>query len=200
MAWTYTQNFDALTLGDLNGQDSWAGDTPWDVESSVVLQGTQSVGAAADASVDKAVSRVVTGVTSGTVYISGRQSAATGGARLNIQLLEGATVLCWIRARNTDDTHWDWYHGGTSSTTFATLAINTNYRFGISFDCASDQYQVNIDNGSFTTADTFYNNNTATNVDTIKVYLENGSYNAYFDAISPIYASSTNQLTTLNAG
>ena len=79
MAWTYEQKFNSLTTGDLNGQDSWSGDTEFDVQESVTYEGAKAIqvtdpGGQANGN----IVRTISGVSSGVVYFAMRVSGQPG--------------------------------------------------------------------------------------------------------------------------
>ena len=94
MAWGYTQNFDALTDGDLNGQDSWSGNTNYDVQTSVTFQGAKAVSSAHNGQV---VSRTVTGVTDGLFHYAQRSDSTANCNDVQLSLKSSTTYLAIVR-------------------------------------------------------------------------------------------------------
>ena len=174
--WTYTQNFDALTTADLNGQDSWSADTAFDVQSSVVLQGTKSI-ACTPAGSNRIASRAITATTEGGVSFKWRVTDATEGNGW-FHLTSSTTVACQVL--------WDGgtlkaYNGATLSSLGA-YSANTTYEVGIVFDCSTDKYNVYLDGTKV--ANQFDFKNAVTSIDGILIYSQAGAAGTiYFDDI-----------------
>lgn len=141
MAWTYEQKFDGLTTGDLNGQDSWAGDVAFDVTTSSPIEGTKSVISTFTSS-QGAISRAITGVTDGTVYIS-FNLAQTNAGNHQVKFYSGATLAFFIRFNTSGNIVA--YGPGT---TIQAYAANTTYRLGIAFNTTTDTFTVSVNNGT----------------------------------------------------
>lgn len=199
MAWTYEQNFDSLSTGDLNGQDSWSGSTTFDVTADATAPSQPNdVQSVVNSDTEITIERSVTNVTSGTVYISIKINATSGERRGNIYLYRGATLIAriffdysgsgsFIRALN--------WNGSTNVFTDVQNPISNNtwYRVGIDWDegVQGNKYRVNVDNGTFSSWLTYVSNAATGGIDklTLSDLGNNGSGagTIYFDSISPNY-------------
>ena len=176
MAWTYTQNFDDLTVGDLNGQDGWSADVQFDVQSSVVLQGTKSVTCTPGGS-NRDASRTISAVTDGGVSFLYRTSNATEGNGIFYLSGAGGTACQIVWEAGT----LKGYNGATY-TTLASYSANTTYKLAFIFDCATDKYDVYLDDTKV--ANQFNFRNTQTSITSFNVSSQAGSSDTiYFDDI-----------------
>lgn len=179
--WEYTQNFDSLTDGDINGQDSWVstGTTNFVVQTSVKAQGAKAL--AIISGVGYSASRMITPMTKGTMHISARSTVNTDNAP-NIRLTDsGGSTMCQIL---TLSGYWAWQYGG-SNHNIATYSANTWYDIVIDFDFSTYKYRVSIDNGAnFTGWNAFI---TASKLDIGKIVFFQpdgaGTTTAYYDDI-----------------
>ncbi len=142
MAWAYTQNFDGLTTGDLNGQDSWSANTSIDVQTSVVAQGSKAI--SWPNNLDAFATRAITGVATGRVHISLRSTVNNANGPW-FALKDASNYLCIVQLR--DDGQISMFTGA-SLFDLGAYSANTWYDIIVDFDCATDQYRVSIDNGA----------------------------------------------------
>lgn len=176
MAWTYTQDFDSLTTADLNGQDSWSADTAFDVQTSVVLQGTKSI-SCTPAGSNRIASRAITPVTNGGVSFLYRVTNATEGNGI-FYLKSGSSYCCQIV--------WDsgtlkGYNGATLSN-LASYSANTTYKLAFVFDCATNKFDVYLDDTKV--ANQFDFTQSGTYIDSFWISSQAGSSSTiYFDDI-----------------
>lgn len=184
MAWSYEQLFNGLSDGDLNGQDSWSGNTGFDVQSVLFYEGTKAL--EADGTTNESITRTITDVSSGTFYFSIRRSSTAGTADVGLRLLIGGNIAVDIRMEDTADFR---FWNGSTKTVGPTWSVNTWYRIGITFNVSDSTWSYNIDNGSFSTTYSFRVASGGNDVDTIQLYVGNGLSTgaAYWDAISPDY-------------
>lgn len=184
--WTYEQTFETLDTGDLNGQDSWSGDTGFDVVSSVdSFEGTkmvsvQSTGATITRGID---------VDYGTFYISVKRSAISGLADIYLRISDSSKVIVRLDSSgniaqyDSLNDHW---------TNLVAYSADTWYRIGLRFDCTAggyqglseDTYQVNIDGGDWYTAENFA---PVAKFDQIRLLSNDSGTLQYFDLICPDY-------------
>lgn len=183
--WTYTQNFDSLTTADLNGQDSWTADVQFDVQSSVVLQGTKSVACTPGGS-NRDASRTISAVTDGGVSFLYRTSNATEGNGIFYLSGAGGSACQIVWEAGT----LKGYNGATY-TTLASYSANTTYKLAFIFDCATDKYDVYLDDTKV--ANQFNFRNTQTSITSFNVSSQAGSSDTiYFDDIKPYSIATTN--------
>ena len=141
--WVYEQNFNSLTTGDLNGQDSWSGPVIYDVENTVVYEGANAVGAGVDGS-NNVISRTITGVTDGSVYFAMRRSAELDGIFF-VSLNEGASQE--MRIYFTSDGVLSILNGTDNSNVnllAGASSVNTWYPINVEFDDVAqpDKYRA----------------------------------------------------------
>lgn len=210
MAWTYEQLFNTLTDGDLNGQDSWSGDTGLDVVTSTPTpyEGAKTLKGITPADFnDHEVTRSITSLSDGIVYFSYLFSNSGGSdKRLSIKLLSGATIVVYLKCFGTTILLENRTPG--NDTVATGLVADTWYRIGLEYNATNDQARANVDGGTFSAWSDVY---LATSVDTMKIVASdnNGASGGYIgcDAISPNYtpvagatARSTPTLLTLAVG
>lgn len=193
MAWTYQQLFNTLTDGDLNGQDSWSGDTGLDVATStpVPWEGAKCLKGVTPADFnDHEVTRSITSLTSGVVYFSYLFSNASGSdKRAALLLYSGATKVVHLKCFGSQILMENNTPG--NDTLFTGLVVDTWYRIGLEYDASTDQARANKDGGAWSSWVNVY---AASSVDTIKLSVSdnNGIATGYIgiDAISPDYTPS----------
>lgn len=190
MAWTYTQNFNSLTAGDLNGQDSWSGDINYDVSTTAPYEGANSVRFAAATEVN--IERTITGVTSGIVRIAMRKdSVATGSPQMDFILYQGTTYLCSVGFGGNAGGAVAWIQGAANTTLATGLSASTYYHWDLEFDTSTDQCrarfattEAGLDSASWTAWQNFLSNATATEINKIRLSKGNGATDAcYWDDI-----------------
>ncbi|KKL04532.1 hypothetical protein LCGC14_2615110, partial [marine sediment metagenome] len=146
MAWPLTDKFnsDTKSLGDLNGQDGWSGDTDFEVVNVglAVVEGDQGIqfgsggGSGAD-DIEIAVS-----VTEGTMYISMGRSRNNSRV-LELLLYSGTDLCCHIQFHPVGNIFY-WYNGGGDEKTITAYVANTIYRLGVQVNSTTDQYRCNV--------------------------------------------------------
>ena len=194
-AWTYTQNFNSLSDGDLNGQDSWSGDTTFDVQATVSSDAGKSVEYANAA--EGLIQRTITGVTDGTMRIELRKDTTLLG-NMQVGLGKGdwgtgsnrLAIVGLGYNLNFDKIYW--ISAGTSEATIQSFSASTFYTIDIDFDCGTDQYRVRVDEGTYTSFANFYDNGTCTEVTNIIFRKQDGFTSAsYWDNVSAAAAAAT---------
>lgn len=189
MAWVYEQKFNGLNNGDLAGQDSFtltAGLTTIDVTESNPFEGTKCITKTAGAGCGYI--RSITAVASGVFYYSARAKTGSASATASVRIrltssgtralqvdldLKTNNITCQDGAVNTQDTGQDY--------------VNDTYiRIGVDFDCTTDTYELNFDNGAWSASYDFQN--AVASIDKLEIKGENINDNAwYMDYISPNY-------------
>lgn len=190
MAWTYEQKFNDLNTADLNGQDSWSGAANYDVSTTNPYEGTKCVTVSGDGT-ERTISRVISGVTSGTFYVSMR-SADTDKYFL-MKVYTGTS-----RAGRLSNIGFNasgnitYFNGSTEITLVSSYTANTWYRIGIEIDSANTRYKINVNNGAWSG---WVNYNDVTGTDEVtELFFEipsTYSGEAAFDYISPNYSDTT---------
>jgi hypothetical protein len=198
MAWSYEQLFNTLSTADLTGQDSWSGDTAFDVVTTgTPYEGAKHVSVVHDADSTIAISRSVTGVSAGVIYFSVKINRTAGTVRGSFQIYSGATLVGRIFAFYTGASNRIQMLTNDAATWIdlnASISNNTYYRVGVEYDHANqpNKYRANINNGAFTSWYGMSGTPSWTNIDKIQLTHDgnnaSGSGTIFFDAISPNYA------------
>lgn len=197
--WTYNQDFETLTAGDLNGQDSWSGNAAFDVSTDAEALYSGSKGIKVNGNnTGVAISRTITGVASGTFYIS-MKLQTTNNLYQVFRLYNGASygiaVGLW-----TDGTISYWNGSDWTQIGSLTYEGGTWYRIGVQFECGSggweglsaDTFKINVNNGAWSSALNF--STALAQVDKIELetYNSDASHYGYWDTISPNYSGVAN--------
>lgn len=180
MAWPYTQTFNGLTDGDLNGQDSWASDVDFDIQGVVTFEGAKAVEHTDNTESD--IKRTVTGSASGNVSVEMRREGTGPNAAYSI--FQGATRLTFFYLGRNSGADQGGISNVATTIDILTVSNSTFYTCEIEYDVSTDQYRGRIDGGTWTSWIGFYNGATATEVDAIQLIKQNGGTTAvYFDDI-----------------
>jgi len=139
----YSQTFETLNLGDLNGQDSWSGDVLWDVINTdhAGATGTQSILATSENSTPT-ISRTVLSYINGICifYFKFNYGGGDGTANyIKAILKDGATAkitITWTRATTVID---------VNSTSCGTFAEGTWAKVEVKFSGGNNIDYVKID-------------------------------------------------------
>lgn len=102
--WTYEQDFEALTTGALNGQDSWSGDTSWVVGTTSPYTGSQclesQVEGDAPAGIDnyKPIARTITTLSEDfdNFYFAVKYDTTGGAVRSALTVEDGTTAAMYF--------------------------------------------------------------------------------------------------------
>ena len=202
MAWVYQQLFNALNTADLNGQDSWSGDALFDVTTAgTPYEGTKHVSSVLNADLEAVISRSITGISAGTVYVSCKINRTAGNLRRGqFRLYSGATEV--MRIEFTQDAAGGSIKQlvsvgeGTRITLSATMANDTYYRVGLQFDDSiqDNKYRCRVGNGAWGTWYSGFGSPSWSTIDKVElVELGNngdGTGTVYFDSLSYAYAPS----------
>ena len=189
--WIAEDLFNDYTVGDLNGQGSsgsgwdsgWSGVTQFDVTTNTPYEGTKCVQITGNNSNLWAIERDLTSVTDGTFYISARTSSVSDTDFVFVRLFENGSPLIQIRLKDNEIQYFD---GNLSSwVSLSSISANTWYRIGVSFDCSTDTYDVNVNDGTWTTGIDFQFVGDAVEIFNIREQRSNATIR--FDTISPDY-------------
>lgn len=191
-AWSYEElfNSDTKSLGDLNGQDGWTGDTEFDVVSStgLDLEGDQSVSVLADPSSSYFIVNSFTATSSGIVYMKVRSTVANENAPY-FRLTESSNLRVIFRFKSSG--YCGLYDSGSSSyrDSFA-YSANTSYWIAIEFDAATNEARLNFSTNGTTWdgwTDWYEVFSSFDNIDGISLGCPNYDTNvftAYYDSIT----------------
>lgn len=182
MAWTYEQNFNALTTGDLNAQDSWSGDTDFDVVTNISFEGAKAVHATNG---NGYIARAVTGVSAGVFYIMMMRPDTAGDAEFNLRTSTNGAD--WGKVVMESSNIELWYSDGAGSATSSNLVtgyvVNQWYIFRVTINSTSS-FKVEVSTGG-AFSDPLGNKTSITtgSVDTLRLGC-GGVGQAYWDTIT----------------
>lgn len=187
-------NFDSYGTGGLagnNGGTGWGGawtngvNDNWTVENTVFQSSPNGVSAAADGT-DRFIYRVMASAQSSGVQGVYMRLAGTAGFcdfQLNNGNYTGGTAACYIRMDGSDNLIAYGPSFGSSVTGLASYAANTWYLVEIDFDCATDDYRIRVDGGTWTSRIGFVNG-ALTTLDRVVLHnSDNGGATRYIDTI-----------------
>jgi hypothetical protein len=178
-------SFNAMTNGDLNGQDGWSGSTVFDVQTSVVSEGAKAVSAVigAGAFIDYPLSspklagrfsaymrRDAVGAGTGTIWVILRDSTGPT-SRVLIRLHEDGTVGAF---------------DGATYQTVGTFNINEWVHIEVEFDVdhQPNKFRARADEGTWSSW-LGVSGGTLTNLETIRLDTDdcNSTATGYFDLV-----------------
>ena len=150
--WSYEQNFDSLSTGNLSGQDSWtyvAGAQP-QVQGSVFESSPYAVSGDPDVNVN--TRRTITAVTDdGSIcYVSLRIDNVGTVDNMGVLFGEGASniIAIYLNAPSAADLSLRDPDIGTYQNVTTGISANTWYRVGVEFDFTNDRCRANFNNGT----------------------------------------------------
>lgn len=181
-AWPYTQNFDGLSTADLTGQDSWSGADSYDVQTSVILEGTKSVGNVAAGEMN--IVRAVTTSTDGQLRFLHRR-ADTGTLITKVQIATGAiggtSAACAINFTDAAAIV-------IQAVSLGAYSADTTYTLDLEYDVSTDQCRGRVDGGAWSDWANF--DNAQTQITDIRFRNDNSAETGrYWDAIGPTPAA-----------
>lgn len=178
MAWTYEQKFNALSNGDLNGQDSWSGDTDFDVIDTLFCEGGKSVRAI---NANGYVARAITAVSDGVFYIAMMRPDTAGDAEFNLRT--GSNTSDWMKVI-MESSNIELVHAGGTQNLVTSYVVGRWYLFKVTI-ISTSSFKVEVSTGGAYSdplgAKTPINTGS---VDTIRLGC-GGTGNGYWDTISP---------------
>jgi len=143
-AWSYTQDFDALNDGDLQGQDSWSGDTAYDVQTSVTQGSSAKAVELATASVD--ITRTITSISdSGRMEIHMASDSSTDAGYIGLRDSGSFATLVGLAPDSENDVNAR--DGGSFVDVGDFVADTTFVKIEVDFDISADTYTVEVDDG-----------------------------------------------------
>ena len=123
----FTDNFNAYTNGDLNGQGSWSGSTGWDVQGTTVFEGAKAVMATTGGG-DFTITRTFTPEASGSKYFAIRKTSNTNG-KMFVRFSNGGASVAMVKL----DTGTIYYYNG-AWTSWGAIAADTWYVVNLEWD------------------------------------------------------------------
>lgn len=179
MAWTFSDDFNSYSDGNLNGQGSWSGSTTYQIQGVTVYEGAKAVKSiGANANID----RSITSVSSGVMYFTMMKPDTTQDAAF--RLVSGASIWMQISFSAGNILLFD---GTGNPTTLVTgYTTGTFYIFEVTIISTSQLSLRYRAVGSAWSASTGTRSSSVTgSVDKIQLN-QGGSGTAYWDYISPL--------------
>lgn len=192
MAWTYEQNFDGLSTGNLSGQDSWtyvSGAQP-QVQNTTVESSPNAISGALNSNVNTYRDITAVNVDGDICYVSLRVDNVGSIDNWGLRFGNGATNIAtiYMNAPNAGDISLRDPNIGTYQTLMTSALANTWYRVGIEFDFTNDRVRGNVNNGAMSA---WLNLGAFSQITRITIEGNNGdanTTNGFMDNISATYA------------
>lgn len=190
MAWSYNQTFDALNDGDLNGQDSWSGGTGYDVVSTGAYKGGKAEWCLSTDG-DTVISRVITGVTDGTMYVVLRiDDWGNANNEHHFYLYDdGGYKLTDFGLRNESGGILKYSYRGTTQESLGAGLTDTWYIFCIEYNTNADQtfrLKWKVDGGTYSAFTDWKLSNNASfdgTIAMVRINTEGGNWGGWVDEI-----------------
>ena len=151
--WTYDTDFESgegYSTGDLEGQDSWTlnvgASGSFQVQNSVVANGSQAVSATASSTENRGVERTITATSKGNVKIFMRASKTSGAGSIARFVQSGGTGRFEVHLKQGSN---QIMIRGSSDTNLQEYSANTWYEIEIEYDTVADTFRVRVDGGSW---------------------------------------------------
>lgn len=146
VSWTYEQDFESLSTGDLNGQDSWTGSTDYDVTTTTACGGSKSVSVAIGGS-QSIVRTLPAEVQDGNFYIRVKRTGTDNGDAF-VLLKEDSTNRVFIKLGENGDI--EGYNGTAYIDLLTSYSADTCYTLNVEFNDSTqpDQWRARVHNGS----------------------------------------------------
>jgi hypothetical protein len=196
MAWTYEQKFNALTTGDLNGQDSWTADVSWDVSTTSPYEGANCIQRQCEGDAPSGIDnykpayRTITAVTDGSMYFAFKYDSSSAAVRAALTLEEGTTSKCYLLVVSSFSKLM-LFSGGSFYDIATGLSSGTWYPVNMEFDCGTDQYRARVySSGAWGSFSTWYAMpSTATQINNLNFGSDKGAAGTggmiYLDTFTP---------------
>ena len=169
----YPQNFEALTLGALNGQDNWVetGGSNYTVQGTIVYTGNKAISIAVDA---MQLDRPITASTRGIYTIAVRKTSISAN-QFDIYLMGSNAGRELVQFR-TDGNIW-LYSG---SRNIQAYSANTWYLIELEYNTITNQDRIRINGGAWSAWGAMVNTGP---IDALRFYNATGGSTCYFDDI-----------------
>lgn len=148
--WTYTQNFDGMTTGDLNGQDSWTANVAWDVQNTVVQAGANALVSVASASNHNA-NRTISNSTSGNVVLYMRSNSNSGSQNGSTFRPRDSTLTGRFDVRFTQNST-NLQLVGTTAVTLLAFSPDIWYKVETQYDTVANTAKARVDDGAWSSS------------------------------------------------
>lgn len=183
--WIYYENFNSRTVGDLNGQDGWSGDTNFDVTTSNPHEGAKTL---IDSATSGEIIRTIPSLASGRALVWRMHSTTT--AQSYFVLREGTGVKIYTALF----TGYMRIYNGSIWAGVKAYSTNTYYRNEILWD--NNQNKLIAD-----TVDSGWSagNGTWSTINNIRLLADTGAGDKYWDTIAVGRYSRTEPTLTMGA-
>lgn len=187
------QDFEGLNIGDLQGQDSWTGDTEYDVQASVVYEGTKAVQIVNPSAGGERIDKAGSNTPDGDISFYVRQTTTAGTTRLVLEESGLGKIVFYLTASG-----YFAYYGPGGVTNIQTYNVDQWYNVRIQWEASGDTAIYSIDGGAYTSSDTALG--VWTNINNLYIYAdtygETTGKTLYFDYIDEDpYPSASRQRT-----
>lgn len=190
MAWTYDQDFNALSDGDLGGQDSWTGvggTKPLYVSTTAACRYEGAKGLTSGISGGQ-VGRTVTNTTTGTVWYAMKYSTTSAsGDGLICSLMQTGNYGSIVKiSQVAGTTKLQYYTGAAYAVLISPMVQDQWYVVAITYNTASGgngSYDIAVDGTTLVTGATMYQN-VASGLNRIELGSDLGSWVPDYDTIS----------------
>jgi len=185
VAWTYEQLFNGLNDGDLNTQDSWSGDTSFDVQTTEKYEGAKAVSAVTDGNIHE-ITRSITSISAGSVYVAIRASVTTLDTTI-LFLEESPDSKMFLGCKSG---YFAIYDNSAGWVNIQTYNANQWYVANIEFNNSTqpDEYRIRIHDGTSWGTWTGWktvSGGSYTNIDGISFYHDTATATIWWDTITP---------------
>lgn len=176
----YSQNFDGLSNGDLNGQDSWSGDAEYDV--GAVGYSDKGVSCVSPAGVYKSIYRTIDDTSDATFGVWMKYSVTSGNVWFG--LWHGATYCFELNLY--DEATFQFQHGngagGWAATTLCAASAGTWYYGEVEIRSSDSKGRARVNGGTWTDWYTAAVDYAFAHID--KIGMQGKSCTHYYDEIS----------------
>jgi len=175
----FGDDFNGLTNGDLNGQNSWSGSTLFDVQATTTYEGAKAVEMNGVAAATYTISRSITATGDGRAIIYMRKNGSHG--KQHVEFLESGTIKQGVYLGSSG--YIFWYVPGTGWYDFGNYSMNVWVKVIMEWRTTDDMWRVSINDGAFQswTGGT----GTFTSIDSIQLKSYNTDNGAlYWDTVS----------------
>jgi hypothetical protein len=143
------EDFNALTLGNLNTQNSWSGNTTFQVQNSVVQEGANALDYASVAvgqTIDKSISSVTSDGAIFSLYMRSTSVGDGGSNTLRIIFFDGSTEV--FRMDHPAQLTVGRINGDTTEN-LGTISANTWHKYEMEVDFTNNRARGRLDGGAF---------------------------------------------------
>lgn len=152
-AFAVSDDFESYSVGDLTGGNggsgwsaAWSGNVLYDVQNTVVYEGSKAVSNVMTANQSHSITRDLTSEVSGDFYVAWRRTNVANSCGYFI-LREGASARGYLKLPCTGSSGNQLIYNNSVpayETVASSLVANTWYILHVQFDASTDQYRARI--------------------------------------------------------